>query len=348
MRIALLAAAIIVSVVASYAAGNARVFVAAEPSMPVYRIGQINIDLSNRNDPQVVVPWQMVRPGIGSPTVRAITGNRTLILILAGVSGNRAGTLRFDYEGSTRQPAEVAVWFEINRARKPTNLVSNVSTLGKIDPSRLPKIGGAKELAEFAEKDKRLPPKTLPLGYVPVLRSHPIVPGLIGKAADNGRWIDAELLAVDSRGWITVKYAEHVEPPVRLLPTLPSGTTSFFVVRPNLLASAKNNPRRFRPSQNILPGTTSEIPEGYVALSTAKVPPGLPVKFSFSIGWRDGINLSSDKSLASVRTNYGGRVETNEVPLASMVVLASDAKKLGSRNAMRIFAKNLEIDPDTD
>lgn len=324
-------------------ADDERVFVQAEASMALYQIGAIQIDNSRRTQatPQVVVQWRMVRPGVGSPTVRAITGNRTLILILGGVSGNRSGTLRFDYEGSTRQPAEVAVWFEINRVRQPSNLISNISTFGKIDPKRLPQLAGAIERAEFAEKDKRLPPTTLPQGFVPVLRKHPIVPGMLGKAAHENKWFDAEILAIDSRGWITVKY-DDPEKSIRLLPTLPTGNTSFFVIEPNTLSLARRSPGKFRPSIQVLPGTIAEIPEGHQSPSSRRLPPGLPVKFAFATGWRDGFVVRGNLLKVEVQTSFGGKTETRDVPRSSLIVSDADAQTLRGRGAARAFAGNLQ------
>lgn len=324
-------------------AEDARVYVQADANMPLYQIGPIQIDASRKRQatPEVIVQWRMVRRGIGSPTVRAITGNKNMILILAGVSGNPSGTLRFDYEGSTREPAAVAVWFEINRVRMPTSLISNVSTFGKLDPKRLPRFADADALAKFDEKDKRLPPKILPKGYVPLLSNYPILPGMTGKAAHENKWFDAEILAIDSKRWLTVKF-DDPDGSIRLLPTLPSGDTSFFVVRPNTLSAARNNPRRFQASLNVLPGTIAEIPEGYVSPTGARLPPGLPVKFAFANGWRDGFVLREDRQQVEIQTRFAGRTDQRKVDRSSIIVTAADAKTLKKRNAARTFKENLQ------
>jgi len=337
--------------VVSIPAGSAgadedRVFVEAEASMPMYQIGPIQIDTRRQRQatPQVVVQWRMVRPGVVSPTVRAITGDRNMILILAGVPGNRSGTLRFDYEGSTRQPAVVAVWFEINRVRKPSSLISNISTYGKIDRKRLPQLAGAVALEEFADKDRRLPPTTLPEGFVPLLRNHAMAPGMRGKAAHENKWFDAEVLAVDIRGWLTVKYDDPDES-IRLLPTLPTGDTSFFIVRPSTISAVRRSPRKFRASMNVLPGTIAEMPEDYVPLLAKELPPGLPVKFAFSNGWRDGLVVQSDLHQVEVQTRLGGKTEVRKVARYTLIVSTADSKILRRRNGAQSFKTNLEDEP---
>jgi hypothetical protein len=222
----------------------------------------------------------------------------------------------------------------------PTSLISNVSTYGKIDPKRLPKLADANELAEFAAKDQRLPPKVLPQGFVPLLRNHPIVAGMTGKAAHENQWFDAEILAVDSQRWLTVKF-EDPDGSIRLLPTLPSGNTSYFIVQPNTLSAAKRNPRKFQASINVLPGTRAEIPEGYVPLSSNRLLPGLPVKYALVRGWRDGLVVGGNRQQVEVRTHFAGKTKNRMVARNSLIVSTADAKLLRNRNAARIFESNL-------
>lgn len=316
------------------------IYVQAVPEMAVYEIGPIQIDASDRHDPQVVAQWRMVRAGAGPPSVHAITGERGLILLFAGVSGKRSGTLRFDYEGSTQKPASVAIWFERSRPRLATCLVSNISTLGVVDPKRLPKLVGIQEAADFAaERERRLPPRVAPDGFQFLLRSHRIVPGMPIKAAWEGQWYDAEVLAIDARGWLSVLYADKQQT-MRLLPSMPQSDSSWFAVNAKTLSAARRA-SRFRPSLNVLPGTTSVIPTGFVPLPEIRVPPGLPVKYSFATSWLDGIVIRANAQQAEVRTEHAGPAQMQTIPRSKLLVTEADAKRAAGRTAIRHYAGNV-------
>ena len=317
------------------------VYSQAAPGMPVYQIGPVQIDLSKRHDPQVVAPWRMVRPGIASPGVYAITGDTKINLILAGVYKQQSGVLRFDYEGSTQKPAAVAIWFELPRKRDTTCLLSNIATLGQPDPKRLPTIAAAKDAADFANKKKlNSPPAKVPAGLIALDRSHSIVPGMRIKAGWQAKWVDAEVLAIDHRGWVSVRY-DDADKTIRMLPTFPAGEPSWFAAEGRTIAAARTNPRRFRPTVNVLPGTISVIPDGFVPLPPIDLPPGLPVKHTWANGWRDGWVLSSDATQAEIQSNFANTLSKHTVPRSTIVVMKQDAKRARSRASKRFYADKM-------
>ncbi|MGB7345151.1 MAG: hypothetical protein WBD20_13135 [Pirellulaceae bacterium] len=318
-----------------------RIYVPPEPDMPVFEIGPIQIDMTKRHDPQVVVQWRMTRVQKAFPAVMAITGERKLNLLLTGVGGKQFGTLRFDYEGSTQKPAAVAIWFEMPQKRAGTCLVSNVQTLGVIDPEELPKIAAPQEAADFAAKKiKRAPPKEVPAGFVALTNQHRIVPGMPIKAAFENQWYDAEVLAIDTRGWISARY-DVPEKTIRILPTFHALESSWFAAEPKTIVMAQNSPRRFRPSVAVLPGTTAIIPEDYVPLPPINLPPGLPVQYALGVDWRDGLVLRADETQVEIQRKFAGQLSKSMVPRGQIIVTQEDAKRAGGRTATRFYAEKL-------
>ncbi|MEM0926516.1 MAG: hypothetical protein AAGJ83_10800, partial [Planctomycetota bacterium] len=284
----------------------------------------------------LVVKWQ--RQVEAAKTGRLAGQTKSGPLSVMGIGGFRgaSGTERIrnlfsSFRNGVNQ--DIAIWIEATAYGNRRFLLSNVVRRG--NPGATPKARPMTpaEQAEYREHIRvTSPPKDQPPQHRPLLSTSVLRPGMLLKAAHQGAWGDAEVLAVDPRAGVTVRLIDHHDLIVLLQPkgwlSVPNGKIESVPGGPTL---------------RVLPGTKTEVPADAELLSSVTDSvAGMPVKFSYMQKLWDGFLIDRRGANARVRYEFANRQHEKDVSAATVVVEKLTLDQLRRPGIASEMAKNLE------
>ena len=223
-----------------------------------------------------------------------------------------------------------------------TCLVSNVVRAGNPSgPSTVARDWNEKEKAAY-QRDLlgRKPPTNAPAGYQLATPSSQLVPGMPAKVGFYGEWKDAEILTNSTR--VTVRLTDSQN--LRLL-----GRDGWIALSPDVVKKAQADPTSYRPSVQVIPGTTSIIPDGYtVVTADMSLVPGVPVRATWLNKMVDATVRSTDGSQLMIHFDGQNRAFDKSMPRNEVLIAKDVIPKLALPDAKETFAKRLPALTETE
>ena len=316
------------------------------PDMPVYTLGSIQQGKDQFGKPSVTISYQRNVPNAGAVKLAGRTADGPLD-IMGGqtVLQEQSGTIQLSsIFGQGKLDAEIyLVTSGMFAEQVPFNcLISNVVRVGNPSgPSTAARDWNAKEKAAY-QRDLlgRKPPASPPAGYQLATQNSQLVPGMPAKVGFYGEWKDAEILTNSMR--ITVKLAGSED--LRLL-----SRDGWIAISPDSIQKVQSSPGSFKPSVNVLPGTTSMIPAGYtVVTADMKLLPGVPVRATWLNKLVDATVRSIDGSQIMIHFDGQNRAFDKPMPRSEILIATDVLPKLELPGAEETFAKRLPTLTDSE
>ena len=309
------------------------------PDMPAYTLGSIQQGKDQFGKPSVTISYQRNIPNAGAVKLAGRTADGPLD-IMGGqtVLQEQSGTIQLSsIFGQGKLDAEIYLVTSGTFAEQvPFNcLISNVVRVGNPSgASTTARDWNAKEKAAY-QRDLlgRKPPASPPAGYQLATQNSQLVPGMPAKVGFYGEWKDAEILTNSMR--VTVKLAGSED--LRLL-----SRDGWIAISPDTIKKVQSNPGSFKPSVNVLPGTTSMIPAGYtVVTADMKLLPGVPVRATWLNKLVDATVRSIDGSQIMIHFDGQNRAFDKSMPRSEILIATDVLPKLELPDAEETFAQRL-------
>lgn len=311
----------------------------AAPDMPVYRLGEIKRGKNAFGQQTVTLDYERTKDGPGFVRLAGRSADGPLKIMGGSPMRDSSGTIQLSDLFSNIGIADVELYLVVsgNFAEEcPYEcLISNVVRAGT--PSGNASVAREWNATEKKAYEKdllgRQPPKSLPVGYQLVSSSTKLIPGMPVKAGYYGEWKDAE--ALTDAPIVTVKLTGQGQ--MRLL-----NRDGWLALAPEVLKQGQSNPGAFKPSENVIPNTTTIIPQGYVVVSKEmNIVPGVPVMANWHQKLHESTVMRVDNSKLLI--HYDGEVSAFDQPLdrSTLLISLETVGKLNLPNAKEDFAKRV-------
>jgi len=278
--------------------------------MPKYQLSNIRMESGFAGQTILAIDYRRVSEGQGSVRIAGKTPGGDLQIIGAGrmLDGN-TGTIRLakrfgggSFGRNQQNNYEVYLLTSARWVGKSFGecMVSNAVRLGDPGQPTQARQWTSEEQAAY-EKNKlaKVPPASLPDGFVAIGPTTPVAPGMPIKAGSYGDWVDAELIAEAPAGKVSLKFYNS-----QYVSTL--SRDKWVAALPETLEKAKTNPSQFTPSVRILPGGNMPLPRDAEAIDLSlDLPKGTPLIKAWGGDW-DLVYVLEDRG-SSVRIRFADR-----------------------------------------
>ena len=308
------------------------------PDMPAYTLGSISQGKDTFGRPAVTMDYTRTKDGVGAVTLTGRTADGPLKIMGFGFLNEASGKLQLsELFGKRALDAELYLVVSGSFAEEvPFKcLVSNVVRVG--NPTGATTAGREWNTNESAAYQKdlvgRKPPQSPPEGHQLVRASTKLIPGMPIKVGRFGKWVDAE--ALTSEAIVTVKISGVAN--FRMMKR-----DGWIAIEPAVLQKGTSSPASFQPSENVIPGTTEVLPDGYVVVTEAmNLVPGTPVRAIW-------LNKLSDATVISVEgkqvmTHYDGQASAfdKKMDRSALVISKEALTDLEKPGAAELFKERI-------
>jgi hypothetical protein len=309
----------------------------APPDMPLYTLNALSIT-NQFGKPAVVINYERKSPGMGMVRLAGTTADGPLKLTGFGMLTDAKGTIElsslFPNGGGLNAELYLTTSGSFAEEVPYTCLVSNVVQVGNYSGGTTAREWNAKEKQAYAKDLKgRQPPTSAPTGYTIVPATTKLVPGMPAKIGFYGEWADAEILTDAPK--VTVKLQSNGG--LRLI-----NREGWIAASSEVLQKAASSPKSFSPSVQVLPNTTTPIPDGYIPI-TADMPivAGVPVKAMWHLKFADATVMSVESDQLLVHIDNVDFAFDQKMERGSVLIAKDVLPKLDEPDAKETFAKRI-------
>jgi len=286
-RIFLLSLALLLSTV--YRADADQPLVSPETA-PVYQLSNIRIEDSGFGigKPQLVIDYKRTRKGEGSASIAARTPKGELRVNGFSSISDASGEIRLEkivsFGGNRAYNFEFYLTTPATWAEKSFGkcMVSNAVRIGDPGPVTVPRPWNREEQAAY-EKHKlaKIPPATLPEGYVAVTSKTTLLPGMPVKAGKYSEWEDAEVIRLAENWEVNVRFSNQQI-------VVPLAREKWLAVDSAVLKRAETDPSQFTPSVQILvDGRLPMLKDTIPLASDLQLLVGTPLQLEQGSVWKE-------------------------------------------------------------
>lgn len=316
------------------------------PDMPVYTLGGIQQGKDQFGKPSITISYKRNIPSPGFVKLAGRTADGPLD-IMGGMTvlQEQSGTIQLSaIFGKGNLNAEIYLVSPGSFAEQVpyTCLVSNVVRAGNLSgPGIVARDWNEKEKAAY-QRDLlgRKPPASPPAGYQLATPSTQLIPGMPAKVGFYGEWKDAEILTNSARVTVRISNSENL----RLL-----GRDGWIALSPEVIKKSQTEPKSFRPSLQVIPGTTSIIPDGYtVVAADMSLVPGVPVRATWLNKMVDATVRAIDGNQLMIHFDGQANAFDKLMPRSEVLIATEVLPKLALPDAKDTFAKRLPVLTETE
>ena len=316
------------------------------PDMPAYTLGSIQHGKDTFGRPAVTIDCKRTKEGIGVAMVAGRFTGGPLRILDSGVSSEELEKLQLTdfFKDSKGLDGEVYLVVVGSFAEECefTCLVSNVVHIGNpsVETAIAREWNSAESLSYQKELVGRKPPYGVPDGHQLVRASTKLIAGMPLKVGRYGKWVDAEALTGEAT--VTVKIAGAVN-----LRTFTRD--GWLAIDPAVLQLGVASPSSFKPSVNVIPGTSVILPDGYSVVTKAmQLVPGTPVRAIWLNQLQDATVISLEGE--RVLTHYDSKPSLldKKCNRGELVIDAAIVEELTKPDAAERFQDRVPKMPSVD
>ena len=213
-----------------------------------------------------------------------------------------------------------------------SNVVKNKAFNLKVKGRRLTE----EEKAEFERQQlAKLPPKSVPEGFLRVVAETKLLPGTQVKFGVMGEWKDAEIVDFPSAN--TVRILEKDASQVRLMVR-----NEWLAISEQTAAKIKSDPEQFISRVQTLPKSNLVLKQGIVPIPTpVDLLPGTPLLRDHYGRWQDVYFLSCDNVSVRVLSKENGQSKVEFVAISVLAVRAQSLRDQKDEKIKLAYAANV-------
>jgi len=300
----------------------------------------------------IAFDYQRTREGTGNPVLAVRTDQGPVNISGFGIRIGQSGTIRLQDQfariRSTLNRGQGKIGFQFYFTTAPDLysrgnrfLISNPVVHGTVSTQLQARPPSQEEIAmKELERKSKLPPETVPDGYVRSDSSTVFVPGapvMVGRA---GRWQPARVVSILNSASVEVVLDE-------LQRIVPARRQDWLAVSESTMKQMRDNPEQFSINLRTLPDGKLVLDDDAEALQTAlpsgteKLVKGTPLLLEHYSGWKKAYFLSTSGIDAGVVMADARRAREERVPLRSLAIRNQTLSDLDNETTARAFADNV-------